>query len=232
MSAVRSAVLTSARAIRPGCRRAVEYGRRGQRVRAVDGVDLGVGARRDRRAGRRVRLRQVVAGPRRRRPGAARRRHGHLRGARPSAVLGRRRRPDQLARAADGLPGPLRVAQPAPQGRRAHRRRGSGSAAAAASDGLQRAAELLERVGMPADRGRQLPARVQRRPAAADRDRPDAGGRAVVPDRRRAASAPWTPRRRPRSPTCSASWSATPASACSWSPTTCRSSARSPTGSR
>ena len=56
-------------------------------------------------------------------------------------------------------------------------------------------------------RGGQLPARVQRRPAAADRHRQDAGDAALLPDRRRADQRRWTPRPRRRSPTCSASWS-------------------------
>ena len=91
------------------------------------------------------------------------------------AGLSRRRDAAVAARDADGLPGPLRLAQPAQAGR-ADRRRpaeaaGSRLGSRAAPPGLRAA-----RAGRPRRRALQpLPARVLRRTATADRDRAGAG---------------------------------------------------------
>ena len=91
-------------------------------VQAVDGVSFTVKRRRDARGRRRVRLRQVDDGALRHAPARPDRRQGHLRRPRHHAPLARG---DAAvpARDDDGLPGPVRVAQPA-QARRLHRRRG------------------------------------------------------------------------------------------------------------
>ena len=95
----------------------------------------------------------------------------------------------------------------------------------------ERVTELLDRVGLPAMR----PRGTRTSSAAANGNGSPSPAR-WPPNRsawwRTSRSAPWTPRRRPRSPTCSAIWSARRATAWSSSPTTCRWSARSPTGSR
>ena len=78
---------------------AVRFAGRGRRpaARAVDGVNLDIAAGRDRRAGRRVRLRQDHAGPDPARPGAADRGPGPVRGQ--AAVL-----PDRRAEGATAGP--------------------------------------------------------------------------------------------------------------------------------
>ena len=90
-------------------------------LRAVDGVSLEVGARRDARAGGGDRLRQVHAGPLHDpavRPDGG---PGHVRRHRHQHAVARRDAP-AAPRDADDLPGPVRLAEPAPPGRLDHRR--------------------------------------------------------------------------------------------------------------
>ena len=148
----------------------VEFTTRSGRVaRAVDGVDLAVGARRGRGAGRRVRLRQDDAGPHAARPGSSRPRARSLSTGKPLDYSGRalqgatgarsssccRTRP---ARSTRGTPStsrsPRACASTAVAGRRA---RPSGSPTA-----LSRGRAAAARAVLPA-----LPARALRRPAAA-----------------------------------------------------------------
>ena len=91
---------------------------------------------------------------------------------------------------ADDLPGPLRLAEPAQAGR-PDRRRAAAAAegrlrrrAAPPGPGAARAGRALARALQP------LPARVLRRPAAADRDRPGARAEAEAGRRRRAGLRP------------------------------------------
>ena len=147
-------------------------------VRAVAGASLELAAGRDRRARRRERLRQVDAGAGRRRARGAQRRPGAVR-RRAARAADPPCTPDARGQAPDGLPGPLLVAQPAPADRVAARRRDAHQQPCAA--GAARAAcDRAARAGRPAgERGRLLPAPVQRRPAPAPGDRSRAGGRAV-----------------------------------------------------
>ena len=90
-------------------------------------------------------------------------------------------------RHADHLPGPLRLAQPAHDGRRHHRRGADHPRLAKTRQALEdRVAELLETVGLQADHMRRYPARVLRRPAPAHRHRARARGRAQADRLRRA----------------------------------------------
>ena len=155
------------------------------RVRAVDGVSLTVKAGRDAGPGRGVRLRQVHPVPRD--PPAARadvglgalRRQGDRRAEAPRDAAA-------AARDADDLPGPLRVAEPAPPGGTDRRR-----PAAAPRPRLGRGAEAERQRAARAGRARPralqpLPARVLGRAAPADRDRPGARAAAAADHRRRA----------------------------------------------
>ena len=101
----------------------VVYGRHGRHpVRAVAGASLDGRARPDHRPRRRVGLREVVARARRRRARRALGGRGAVRG--PAADAARpRRTPGARGAAADGLPEPVRVAQPAPAHRHADRAR-------------------------------------------------------------------------------------------------------------
>ena len=89
---------------------------------------------------------------------------------------------------ADRLPGPLRLAQPAHEGRATSSARRCRSTAWPADRGATpaRIAELLETVGLLPDMARALSARVLRRPAPAHRHRPRAGARAAADHLRRA----------------------------------------------
>ena len=92
------------------------------------------------------------------------------------------------ARHADHLPGPVRLAEPAHDGRR-HRRRGADDPQAAPSAGRVRSSassQLLETVGLSADHMQPLPARVLGRPAPAHRHRARAGGEPEADHLRRA----------------------------------------------
>ena len=149
-------------------------------VRAVDGVSLQVRTRRDLRAGRRVRLRQVDARPRHPAAGAAHRRAGAARRHRPRLAQGRAAAARPAADA-DGLPGPDGEPRPAAERRepahraaaRALRRRGRRPEGAVAR---ARAGDARGR--RPAGLGRrEVPARVLRRAAPAHRHRPGDGAR-------------------------------------------------------
>ena len=135
-------------------------------------------------------------------------------------------------RAADDLPGPVRVAQPAPACRpRSSATRSPSTGAPRAPSSSAGSASCWSGSASRRSTGTATPT-SSRRPAAADRDRPRAGARAEAGDRRRAGLGARRldpgpdrqpargPPARPRArPTCS-------------SPTTSASSATSPTGSR
>ena len=127
-----------------------------------------------------------------RRPDRLRRPGPHRRSARSAAAA--------AAPHADGLPGPVRVAQPA-----ALRRVGSSASRCARTASRDRRAtagrvrELLEIVGLPQDAGDALPARVLRRPAAADRRRPRARASTPTSSSPTSRSRPSTSRSRRRS---------------------------------
>ncbi|CAA9480601.1 MAG: Oligopeptide transport ATP-binding protein OppF, partial [uncultured Solirubrobacteraceae bacterium] len=138
----------------------------------------------DPRAGRRVRVRQDDALADRHAAHRADRRQGRLPGP---GHLPRRALGDAPAapRHPDGLPGPVRLAEPAQAHRRDHRR-----AAAPARDGPRRHRRAHARppaTRRPGARARQpLPARVLRRPAPAHRHRAGARARAAADRARRA----------------------------------------------
>ena len=117
-------------------------------MKAVDGVSFTVKRGRDARRRRRVRLRQVDDGALHHAAARPDRRQDRLRRSRHHAPLARRDAPDP-ARDDDGLPGPVRVAEPA-QARRLHRRRGARGAQASAptAEIKRRVQELLEIVGL------------------------------------------------------------------------------------
>ena len=157
--------------------------RRARRRRRQPGPDAG----RDRRPGRRVRLRQVDARARRDRAAAGDRRplrRGPLRG--PQHPRPQAEGPARAARAGprDDLPGADDPAQPADEDLAALR---GGAADARAGHrqegGAQAGARGAARHGHPADALRAVPARVLGRHAAADHDR--AGARAAAGGGRR-----------------------------------------------
>ena len=165
----------------------VRYGR----TTAVDGVSLDRPRRPGGRAGRRVRVRQVHAGARRRRAGA--------RSAPGSITLDGQPVPDPgpAPPAADGLPGPLLLARPADDGRR-QRRRGDASRAARGQERRAEVARLLELVHLDPALAGSHPARLsggqrQRvalaralagRPQVVHRRRDHLGARRLHPGRR------------------------------------------------
>ena len=78
----------------------------------------------------------------------------------------------------DGVPGPLRLAGPTPDRRRHRRRTACGSRGVRSrTERTTRAAELIDRVGLPTTALHRKPGRVLRRTAAAHRHRPRAGER-------------------------------------------------------
>ena len=104
------------------------FQRKVARRQAVDGVNFDVKQRRDARPRRRIRLRQVHHGPRHPPALQAHRRRGQLRRHRPDqaqAATLRKHAPQD----ADDLPGPLRLAEPAHDGRQHHRRAAARSTA-------------------------------------------------------------------------------------------------------
>jgi hypothetical protein len=216
---------------------AVDYSRHGQRIRALDGVDLTVargeivglvgesGCGKSTLARAAVGLVPLAAGT------------AAFEGQ-PVTVLGRGRRPDRLRGLqmvfqdpyeslnprrkvgdliADGVGGgggggaggPHPTDQPPPPGPAAPNC-WSGS-------GCPRPRPRASRMSSAADSGSGSRSPAPWRPAR----------RASSPTSR---SAPWTPPPRRRSLTCSPPWYARRTSACCWSRTTCRSSGRSPTG--
>ena len=213
-------------------KRGILIDREVDQVRAVDGISFTVDTRRDAGPGRRVRQRQVdrlpggaaadqadlglgqVRGRGDRRP---------LRGGRcgrcggemqmifqdPYASLNPRKRVGQI------VGDPLKRQGVA-----------SGVGAAAPGAGAAGAGRALQRALQP------LPARVLRRPAAADRDRPGDRPEAEAGRSPTSRSPPSTSRSRRRSSTCSTTSRTSSASPTSSSPTTSASSATSPTGSR
>ena len=153
-------------------------------VHAVDGVSFDDRARRDAGARRRVRLRQVdrrqgdpAPDRRHRRPGRARR-PAHRR------PLGRRAAAAAPAHAGR-VPGSVLALNPRMRVRDilAEPIRNFGLAATRPSS-TKRVAALFDKVGLPRDALRPLPARILRRPAPAHRHRPRARRRAR-PDRLR-----------------------------------------------
>ena len=144
-------------------------------------------ARGDARARRRVRLRQVDHRQGDHAAAAADLGRGALRRARTLDRARRRGAARGPARAADDLPGPDLVAEPAPQGRR-HRRRAPADLEAAApptSSGAGRR-DARGRRHRPRRGPRPAPPRVLRRPVPAHLDRPGADARAEADHLRRA----------------------------------------------
>ena len=166
------------------CSAGCSVARRGM-VRAVDGVSFDVARRRDARAGRRIRLRQVDDRPAGAAPDRA---DGGSRAVRRRRHLPRCRRTRcaRCAGAADHLPGSVRVAQSA-HDRRARRWR-SRSRCTASREGRrrERVAEMLDLVGLALAVRAPLSARVLGRAAAAHRHRARARGRAAAHRLRRA----------------------------------------------
>ena len=118
-----------------------------------------------------------------------RRRAGPLPGRRDRQLPERNCAPP--ARAADGLPGPGLLAQPAPHRRRVRRRPAARGRRARRRDGSSRARAGAAGAGRARPRPvRPLSARVQRRAAPARRHRPGAGGRAPADRLRRARLRP------------------------------------------
>ena len=188
--------------------------------------------RRDARARRRVRLREDDAVAHAHAAAEADRRHDPLRRPATSRTSSQRELRPIRARAADGLPGSVRLAEPAQARRRRSSARRSSCRACSKADARTRTLELLDRVGLQQRAPVPLPARVLRRPAPAHRHRarPRAGPAARSSSTSR--SAPWTCRSRRRSSTCSTTCRTTSGSPTSSSPTTSASCATCPTGSR
>ena len=107
------------------------------------------------------------------------RRHGHH-------APGRERAAAAAAADADDLPGSVRVAEPAPLGRPDGRRAAARARSRRQGPRQARCASCCRRSGLPGRRGVALPARVLRRPAAADRPRPRARAQPRLPRLRRA----------------------------------------------
>ena len=188
-------------------------------------------ARRDARPRRRVGLRQVDRRPRDPAPLRADRRHDPLRRHRHHAP---RRDRDAAAAAADAddLPGSVRVAEPAPLGRRAWSASRCACTAAAARSLGRRVRELLQTVGLPRRRRRRA-TRTSSRAASGSGSASRARSRSTpTSSSATSRSRRSTSRSRRRSSTCWRSCSATSTSRTSSSRTTSPSSGTSPTGSR
>ena len=144
-----------------------------QTVKAVDGVTLRRRPRRDARRRGRVRVRQVDAGARD--PAAADKPtcgRDHVRRAATSRALSRTRLRAAAPRDADGLPGSVRVAQPA-HARRSHRRRAARRPRArdAGASAARGCASCSSWSACRAEQHNRYPARVLGRPAPAHRHR-------------------------------------------------------------
>ncbi len=139
----------------------------------------------DARPGRRVRLRQIHPRPLHHQAAGADQRNGRLRRQGHLAAL-QARAPADPRRRADGLPGPVRVAEPPQAGGNHHRRspahpwRFQPPADQGASAGAAEACRPVTGAHQP------LPARVLRRPAPADRRRAGACAASQADHRRRA----------------------------------------------
>ena len=189
-------------------------------------------AGRDRRPGRRDRIRQDHPGQDRGRPGPAEKGPGHLprrpdirpaRG-RPQARAAQRARPARL-------PGSAPLARPGPDRRRRSSARGCGSAAASTSAEIERrAAGALAKVGLDATLLQPHARPDLGRPAAARLHRPRARGRPRAAARATSRSARWTPATGTTSCGCSATCATTSGCRSSSSPTTCPRWPASPTG--
>ncbi len=205
--------------------------RRAGPARAVDGVDLDARPRRDRRAGRRVRLRQDDAGAHPARAGAARRpARSSSTASRSATTAGRckayRRRVQLVLQDPTGSLNPRHtVYEAVAEGLRIHRvggrRAGAGRARRCRGPGCgpPSASSCATRTSCPA--------------ASAS------GWSSPAPSRStRRCSSPtsrcprWTPRSAARSSRCCCGCATSSASRCSWSPTTSGWPGTSPTGSR
>ena len=143
--------------------------------------------RRDARAGRRDRLRQVHAGPLHRPAAPGHRGRDRRSTARDITNLSRSSDAAVPPRDADDLPGPVRLAESAPPGRLDHRRPVRRSTASPTGDERKRQVqELMELVGPQPGALQPVPGRVLRRPAPAHRRRPRARAPAQADRLRRA----------------------------------------------
>ena len=176
-----------------------------QRRRRTSTLAIGAGEtlrprRRDRVAARST-LGRCIA-----RPARADRRHGAVRRCRPRRLRRATRAAALRARHADRLPGPVLLAQSAPDGRRdpspSRSRSTAGDRHRSSTSAVADAARRTS--ASPPMRCRSLSARVQRRPAAADRHRPRAGAASRGSSSPTSRSRRWTSRSRRRSSTCSA----------------------------
>ena len=108
------------------------------------------------------------------------------------------------ARHPDGLPGPVRVAEPAQADRREHRAADADpQGAPARARSRRRCASCSGSSGSRREHASRYPHEFSRRPAPADRDRPGARAAAASWSSPTSRSPRWTSRSRPRSSTCS-----------------------------
>ena len=178
----------------------------GRQVHAIADAAFPAPAGRDAGPGGGERIGQEHAGPLHGAAGAARRRDHRVRWRRPAAALAHGVEAVSQAHP-DGVPGPVRLAEPQEAGGRPGGGRAGGARhAARAGPGAGGGAVGAGAAGPL--RGGALPARVQRRPAPAHRPGPGAGHGAGAAGCGRARSARWTcPSRRRCWPCCRSSGS-------------------------